>query len=138
MKNPKNSPELLKKSMNNFAIFCEFLGFVRLIALCLAMWFFLWAHVYRWPFPPEQFQNQIAYPIFLLIALYAHFKLWKLRHGYGRSIQAQPTLKRRRGRPPKRKVVVGEGKRPECFGELKMGLPLKQECQTCTWIGECQ
>jgi len=46
--------------------------------------------------------------------------------------------KRKRGRPPKTAKRLEVQQRPECFGELKLGLPVKPECRVCSFRKECE
>ena len=51
--------------------------------------------------------------------------------------------KRKRGRPPKhaKQTVapqLSSMPKPECYGELAVGLPEKPECATCIWKEKCR
>ena len=64
---------------NQKNIFLEFLKLLRIFSFCLFLWFFSWAHFYKYPMDVTQFQNVLAYMIFLILAFYAQFRLFQIR-----------------------------------------------------------
>ncbi|RLI44540.1 hypothetical protein DRO69_07125, partial [Candidatus Bathyarchaeota archaeon] len=80
---------------NQKNIFLEFLKLLRIFSFCLFLWFFSWAHFYKYPMDVTQFQNVLAYMIFLILAFYAQFRLFQIRKFNSEKV------KKKRGRPRK-------------------------------------